>query len=175
MEGGRRVVKPMRYQCRLPGWNEAVERKYPGTYNARRHSLGKAWRELFGVRHGIIVLTAFYENVERHMMEQRELTAGKASQNVILEFSPRPARDMLVACLWNESEDGGDKLLSFAAITADPIPEVAAAGHDRTAIEVLPENVEGWLTPVGRSHAELQEILSARPATYYEHKFSQAT
>lgn len=27
------------YQCRLPGWNEAMERKYPGTYNARRDNL----------------------------------------------------------------------------------------------------------------------------------------
>lgn len=26
---GKRVIVPMRYQCRLPGWNEFVERKFP--------------------------------------------------------------------------------------------------------------------------------------------------
>lgn len=34
VEDGERVVKPMRYQCRLPTWTPAVERKYPGTYNS---------------------------------------------------------------------------------------------------------------------------------------------
>jgi hypothetical protein len=28
---GQRIVVPMRCQCRLPGWDEATERKYPGT------------------------------------------------------------------------------------------------------------------------------------------------
>jgi hypothetical protein len=36
---GERFVVPMRYQCRMPGWTPAVERKYPGTYNARRDKL----------------------------------------------------------------------------------------------------------------------------------------
>src|SRR3546814_12898450 len=30
-EGDRYVVRPMRYQCRLPGWTEIIARKYPGT------------------------------------------------------------------------------------------------------------------------------------------------
>lgn len=41
-ENDQLVVYPMRYQCRLPGWNETIERKYPGTYNARRDSLAKS-------------------------------------------------------------------------------------------------------------------------------------
>lgn len=64
MENGRRVIKPMRYQCRLPGWSESVERQYPGTYNARRDSLEKSWKELFGYQHGLMVADVFYENVE---------------------------------------------------------------------------------------------------------------
>ncbi len=62
---GQRVIVPMRYQCRLPGWNEAMERKYPGTYNARRDSLEKTCGRLFGYRHRIMVVNAFYENVPR--------------------------------------------------------------------------------------------------------------
>jgi len=48
---GQRIVVPMRYQCRLPGWDETTERKYPGTYNARRDKLGESWGKLFGHRH----------------------------------------------------------------------------------------------------------------------------
>lgn len=173
MENGKRVIKPMRYQCRLPGWNEAIERKYPGTYNARRDSLGKAWSELFGVRHGIIVVTAFYENVERHAMEHRELAPGEQSENVVLEFKPRDEHDMYVACLWNESPDGDGKLLSFAAITDDPAPEVAAAGHDRTIMEIEYKNWDEWLAP-GLPLDRYQEILSERPQVYYEHQIAKA-
>jgi putative SOS response-associated peptidase YedK len=174
MEGGKRVIKPMRYQCRLPGWQEFIERKYPGTYNARRDSIPKTWKDLFGHKHGIVVVTAFYENVERHAMEHRELAAGEESENVVLEFRPKPEQDMIIACLWNESPDGAGTLLSFAAITDDPAPEVAAAGHDRTIIQIKPENVEAWLTPQGRSWDELQAILDDRPPAYYEHQISKA-
>ena len=173
LEDGKRVIKPMRYHCRLPGWNEAVERKYPGTYNARRDSLGKAWEPLFGVRHGIIVVTAFYENVERHAMEHRELAPGERSENVVLEFKPRDEHDMYVACLWNESPDGDGKLLSFAAITDDPAPEVAAAGHDRTIMEIEYKNWDEWLTR-GLPLPRYQEILNERPEVYYEHQVAKA-
>jgi hypothetical protein len=71
LQDGKRTLVPMRYQCRLPGWNEAMERKYPGTYNARRDNLEKTWGKLFGYRHGIMVVNAFFENVSRHKMEHR--------------------------------------------------------------------------------------------------------
>ncbi len=171
-KNGQRVVKPMRYQCRLPGWTAFVEKKYPGTYNARRDNIEKTWKDLFGARHGVIVIGAFYENVERHKMEHRELREGEASENVVLEFRPRPAQDMVIACLWNDSPDGDRRLLSFAAITDEPAPEVAAAGHDRTIIQIKPEHIDAWLTPEGRSTAELQAILDDRPAAYYEHELA---
>jgi putative SOS response-associated peptidase YedK len=173
-ENGRRIIKPMRYQCRLPGWNEVVERKFPGTYNARRDNLGKTWKELFGVRHGVLVVNAFFENVEKHNMEHRELVPGEVSENVVLEFRPRPSQDMVIACLWNESPDGEGRLLSFAAVTDEPAPEVAAAGHDRTIIQIKPENIDAWLRPEGRSLAELQAILDDRPEAFYEHRLEKA-
>ncbi len=55
---------------------------------------------------------------------------------------------MLVACLWSHWTDPPGKepdLLSSAAITDDPEPEVAAAGHDRTIINIKPEHVDAWL------------------------------
>ena len=65
MENGQRIIKPMRYQCRVAGKPASYDVKYPGTYNARRDNLEGFWRNLFGYSHGLIVVNAFYENVRR--------------------------------------------------------------------------------------------------------------
>ncbi|QMI49874.1 SOS response-associated peptidase family protein [Burkholderia sp. MBR-1] len=117
---GKRLVVPMRYRCRLPGWTEADEKQKPGVYNARSDSLGTAWRKVFGFTHGLLLVDTFFENVKCD------------GQNVVLRFDPTPPQHMQVACLWTRTEiPGADDLWSFAAITDDPPPEVAAAGHDR--------------------------------------------
>lgn len=171
---GQRIVVPMRYQCRLPGWTEATERKYPGTYNARRDSLEKSWNKLFGHRHGIMIVTRFYENVSRHKMEQRQLGPGEKEENVVLEFDPQPPQEMLVACLWNISKgaDHGSDLFSFAALTDEPPAEVAAAGHDRCIIPIKPEHVDAWLNPDPENLQALYAILDDRERPYYEHRLA---
>ena len=171
---GQRVVVPMRYQCRLPGWNEAIERKYPGTYNARRDKLEESWSKLFGYRHGIMIVSRFYENVSRHKMEGRELAPGEKEENVVLEFDPQPPQEMLVACLWNMSPgaDHGTDLFSFAAFTDEPPPEVAAAGHDRCIVPIKPEHVDAWLSPDPNNLAALYAILDDRARPYYQHRLA---
>jgi putative SOS response-associated peptidase YedK len=170
LQDGKRTLVPMRYQCRLPGWNQVMERKFPGTYNARRDNLEKAWGKLFGYRHGIMVVEAFYENVSRHRMEHRELAPDEKDENVVLEFRPNPPHDMLVACLW--SFDEGDGLYSFAAITDEPPPEIAAAGHDRCIIPIKRENIDAWLNPDPAGLAALYAILDDRDRPYYEHRLA---
>ena len=54
MEQGRKVVKPMRYQCRPAASRPSTTEEYPGTYNARRDNLEGFWRGLFGVSHGVL-------------------------------------------------------------------------------------------------------------------------
>jgi putative SOS response-associated peptidase YedK len=171
---GQRIVVPMRYQCRLPDWSEATERKYPGTYNARRDNLEKAWGKLFGYRHGIMIVTRFYENVARHKMEGRALAPGEKEQNVVLAFDPQPPQEMLVACLWNLSPhaDHGTDLFSFAAITDEPPAEVAAAGHDRCIVPIKPEHVDAWLNPDPHNLQALHAILDDRARPYYEHRLA---
>jgi putative SOS response-associated peptidase YedK len=73
---------------------------------------------------------------------------------------------------WSDAKEG--RLLSFAAITDEPPPEISAAGHDRCIINLRPENVEAWLTPEGRSDAELQALLSDRQQPYFEHEVMAA-
>ena len=171
---GRRIVVPMRYQCRLPDWTAVTERKYPGTYNARRDKLETSWGKLFGYRHAIMIVTSFYENVPRHRMEGRTLRPGERAQNVVLEFDPQPPQDMLVACLWNmtPADDGGAELFSFAAITDEPPAEVAAAGHDRCIVPIKPEHVDAWLDPDPRNLAASYAILDDRARPFYEHRLA---
>ncbi len=171
---GKRIVVPMRYQCRLPGWTESMERRKPGTYNARRDNLEKVWGKLFGHRHGIMIVTRFYENVSRHKMEGRELRPGEQEENVVLAFDPQPPQEMLVACLWNLSPGGdhGTDLFSFAAITDEPPPEVLAAGHDRCIIPIKPEFVDAWLSPDPNNLKVLYDILDDRARPYYEHRLA---
>ncbi|KVK72197.1 SOS response-associated peptidase family protein [Burkholderia sp. MSMB1498] len=158
---GKRLVVPMRYRCRLPGWTEADEKQKPGTYNARVDSLSTAWRKVFGFTHGLVLVDAFFENVKR------------GDQNIVLRFDPTPAHPMQVACLWTRTEiPGSDDLWSFAAITDDPPPEVAAAGHDRCIVPLKSSNVDAWLVPDPGHRGELREILADRERPYYEHRLA---
>ena len=171
-ENGERIVKPMRYQCRPAGKPAFYDRKYPGTYNARRDNLEGFWKGQFGHTHGLMIVSAFYENVSRHKVEGRELESGEAEENVVLEFRPQTGELMLVACLFSRWQGEGESLLSFAAITDEPPPEVAAAGHDRCIIPIKPENVDAWLNPNPRDLSALYRILDDRPRPYYEHRMA---
>jgi putative SOS response-associated peptidase YedK len=171
IENGRRVVKPMRYQCRPAGVPASYDVRYPGTYNARRDNLGGFWKNQFGYTHGVAIVSAFYENVSRHALERRDLAPGEKEENVVLEFRPNSGQDMLVACLWSHWQGRGEPdLLSFAAITDEPPPEIAAAGHDRCVIPLKPEHVDAWLNPDPSNLAALQAILDDRERPYYEHR-----
>jgi putative SOS response-associated peptidase YedK len=160
---GGNVLTLARYHLRQKGKPAFTDQKFPGLYNARRDNLERYWRNEFGHTHALMVVDSFYENVERD---------GK---NVVLHFTPRPAYQMLVACLyadWSDPQEG--RLLSFAAVTDEPPPEIKAAGHDRCIINLRQENVEAWLTPNGRSDDELQAILDDRQTPYYEHEILAA-
>jgi putative SOS response-associated peptidase YedK len=162
--GDRRLMRLGRYHCRLPGEVPMVDKQLPGLYNARRDSLGKYWKDLFGMSHAVMLVDSFFENVDRE------------GRNQVLHFIPKPAGTMLIACLYAEWRDpkGGAPLLSFAAITDEPPAEVAAAGHDRMIINLKPEHLDAWLRPQGRSLEELQTILGDRQTPYYEHEVMAA-
>lgn len=51
---------------------------------------------------------------------------------------------------------------------------MAATGRDRTPIQIKPENINAWLSPEGKSLAELQAILDDRPEAYYEYRLEKA-
>ncbi|NWK44861.1 SOS response-associated peptidase family protein [Ralstonia pickettii] len=162
MENGRRVVKPMRYQCRPAGKPAFYDEQYPGTYNARRDNLRGFWKGQYGHTHGLVLVDAFYENV-----------AGPNGKNLVLEFRPDPPQTLLVACVWSHwraTKPGEKDLLSFAIITDDPPPEITEAGHDRCPVPIKSHHLDTWLTPDAHSLDVLDAILDERPAIRFTHK-----
>ena len=186
MEGHERVIRPMRYLCRPENMPEAMfspeyKRVVPfelareGCYNARRDNLERFWRNQFTVKHGYMVIHSFFENVELHKYEHRELDVanGEKSKNLIIHFNPRAQEPMKVACLWAHIErDGGYPLESFAAITDEPPPEVAAAGHDRCLIPLATPSIEAWLHPTDGSFEEMYAALDNRVRPFYDHRLA---
>lgn len=172
-DGDARVLRPMRYQCRPAGKPASYDSRYPGTYNARRDNLEGFWKGQFGHTHGVLAISAFYENVSRHAAEGRALAPGEPERNVVLEFRPDPPVEMLVACLWSRwTGPDGEELLSFAAITDTPPPEVAAAGHDRCIIPIRPGHLDAWLHPDPANRAAQYAILDDRERPYYAHRMA---
>lgn len=160
MENGKKIVRPMRYQCRIAGSPENFDVKFPGTYNARIDNLDGFWRNQFGHTHGIAIVTAFYEYV-----------AGTNGEKAILEFKPQNGMSMYAACLWSHwTAPGKDDLYSFAFITDDPPAEVLAAGHDRCIIPIKRENVDAWLNPDPKNLDAQFEILSDKERPFYVNK-----
>jgi putative SOS response-associated peptidase YedK len=173
IEDGKFVVKPMRYQCRIAGKPANYDVRFPGTYNARFDSLGGFWKPCFGYTHGILLVDVFYENVKRAKMEGTLLEEHQKDENVVLEFRPSNGELMHVACLWSIwTAPGQPDLLSFAAITDEPPPEVAAAGHDRCIVPIKAENIESWLNPQASELSAMYAILEDRDRPYYEHRLA---
>lgn len=162
MENGRRVVKPMRYQCRPAGKPAFYDTEFPGTYNARRDNLRGFWKGQYGHTHGLVLVDAFYENV-----------TGPAGEKIVLEFRTDPPQTLLVACLWSHWTKPGEKdLLSFAIITNDPPPDILEAGHDRCPVPIKQEHIDAWLNPGSRDLPTMDTILDDRPDLYYQHKLA---
>lgn len=100
---------------------------------------------------------------------------GADGKNRVLQFTPRTREPMLVACLWSHEKDPAGlepDLLSLAAIIDDPEPEVAAAGHDRTIINIKPTHVDAWLKPHPANLAELYAVFDDKRHPFYEHRIA---
>lgn len=128
----------------------------------RAQQSAKFEQELFKQRRRLAdAERTFYEHVKRD------------GESVVLEFSPRPGQDMLVACLWSRwTAPGQPDLLSFAAITDEPPAEIAAAGHDRCVIPIRPENLDTWLDPTPTNREPLYAVLDDRQRPFYEHRLA---
>ncbi len=170
-EGDAYVIKPMRYQLGKPGLlassdyvGEGKARQFSGTYNARCDNLERYWRKQFGYTDGLMVVDTFKEHV-----------GDQQGVNHRLRFTPRTGEAMFVVCLWAKwvDPDGIEPdMLCFAAVTDDPEPEVAAAGHDRAISNIKPEHIEAWLKPDPANLQALYAIFDDKRHPFYEHKIA---
>lgn len=177
MLDGELVVRPMRYQCRPARATRDYDEKYPGTFNARRTSLDGFWRGEWGRTHGVIMTDCFYEHVNLHDAEGRELRPGEEPRDTVIQFRPDYGRSMMVACVWSHwkaRDETEEDLLSAAFITDEPPPEVAAAGHDRCVIPLRHENLLAWLTPDVNDLGAQQAILDDRERPFFQHYLQAA-
>ena len=90
-DGGRLIIRPMRYLCRLPGKPASFDERFAGCYNARRDNLNGFWSGLYGKNHGIVVIDSFFENVPRHLYEKRKPLPASANPTWCCTSTRTPA------------------------------------------------------------------------------------
>lgn len=159
---GENLIAPFRYHMRPANKDEDFDTERDGCYNARVDSLATVqwWKSVFMKKHAIMVVTRFFENVEEHRFKKSKLRAVEKSKNIIVSFDPGKGREMIVPMIFdNWRQKGKPPIDGAAAITFEPTPEVAEAGHDRTIGRLKAENVEKYLHPESTSKDELWKII----------------
>ena len=151
-------IRLMRYQLCPRSGKELNAFKY-NLFNARKDRLkdSSTWKAVFGKQHGIFPFYRFYESVE-----------GKNGEAKPIYFEPKHGDLMWAAALFEKSKIKEGELWSFAAITDEPPPEVAAAGHDRCPVYINEKSFESWLNPSGSTKDELFSILDSVEQTYFQ-------
>lgn len=152
-------LRLMRYHLCPKNGKELNAFKY-NLFNARRDRLldSRTWKPIFGKQHGIFPFYRFYESVE-----------GDNGQAKIIYFEPKDQDIMWSAAIYEEAAITPGVLRTFAAVTDEPPPEVAAAGHDRCPVFLAKENFGRWLNPQ-ETPKELVQLLTSVVPTYFEHK-----
>lgn len=158
LEKNARIITPMRYRI-LPRTGNEIPTKY-NVFNARRDSLFKAatWKQTFGKYHAIFPFLKFYEWVEQ------------GGDKVEVSFSPDGYNGMWAASLFEEYKDSNLGLIrSFAMVTDEPPPEVAAAGHDRCPVFLKESLLDEWLRPEIKQPEDLERLLDFKEPTHFSH------
>jgi hypothetical protein len=151
-----------------------MTRRFPGTYNARRDSLDDYWSNVYGRQscgHGH--LRFLRKCSATSVRASRTRDRREKQKNLVSNSIRSPSKDMLVACVWDRwSQARGTDLYSFAAITDEPTPEVAATGHQRTVITLQEQHLSEWLSPAAISKDRLEQILTDKEVPYYIHQIA---
>lgn len=159
-DGKDKLLRMMRYHICPKNGKELNAFKY-NLFNARKDRLldSRTWKPVFGKQHGIFPFYRFYESVP-----------GENGEAKIIYFEPKDQEIMWAASIFEEAKIESGLLRSFAAVTDDPPPEVAATGHDRCPVFIKENNFKIWLEPKGHAKEELVELLGSTVSTYFQHK-----
>jgi len=119
--GERRVV-PMRYRCRLPGWDDAKERAKPGTYNARMDSLMTVWRKLWGYNHGTASWWPGASSRAGRSTASSAASSSRESATCPWSWNSVPSRSR--KCSWPACGDTWSQMATSLASTPSPLSPV---------------------------------------------------
>ncbi|MCB9026617.1 MAG: SOS response-associated peptidase family protein [Bdellovibrionaceae bacterium] len=163
-ENRNRVIKPMRYRVRPAGSKEEIPTQY-NVFNARLDSLEKrkTWKSLFMKQHALFPFVKFYEWVE-----------DEGGRKQLIVFQPEKKEIMWAPALFDTwtSKDGLVHFDSFALITDDPPPEVAAQGHDRCPVFLKESNIDSWLQPEHLNKENAYLLLKNLEPVYFKHSLA---
>ncbi len=138
LEDGRRVMKPMRYQCRPAGKPAFYDTKYPARTTRVQTTSRASGRICSGSRIGGMVV----ERVRRKR--------DRDGTNTVLEdFGRGRSRNAGGVPGGRTGEVGAKSRISSPSPRSPGMSlatEVAAAGHD-AVVPIKPENVDAWLQP----------------------------
>lgn len=96
-------------------------------------------------------------------------------RKVEISFQPSQREVMWAPVIYDERRLSENFVLrSFALLTDEPTPEVAAAGHDRSPIFLRRDLVETWLSPQGLRDTELVAMLGDVEPIYFQHQLAEA-
>jgi hypothetical protein len=160
----------MRHPCRLVGKPAFHETKHPSSYNARRASLESFWKGQFGHIHGVIVCDAYCGNVSRQ--RSKAARPPDTEENVVLEFKPQPRCGMSIFFFYLHWKNDSYQLWSFAAISDESPPEVAAAVHDRCIIPIWHEYLGTRFDRDPNDLEVLHAISDDRQRSFYGHRMA---
>jgi putative SOS response-associated peptidase YedK len=173
-ETGERVVRPVRYLMRPHAMDAEFDVKFNGCYNARFDGLESVpwWRDCLGKRHGLLLVSKFFENVNRaaYLKHNPITTPHVHKDNLVVCFEPGNVEYMAVPTVWDRWKSNGTyTLYSAAIITDDPRPEVLRAGHDRTPIVLSSSGAEKWLNSISKSAKDCRTALMDREYPLFGH------
>jgi len=149
-DGARAVLLEMRFSL-LPSWSKEPKVKF-ATHNARLETIDEkpTWKNVFINRHCVVPLTSFIEPIYE----------GDHAGHMVA-FSRNDEQMLLAAGLWDEwvNKTTGEVIQSFAIITHEPPPFIAAVGHDRCPVFVGEAAAKQWLENEGSKPQELKQYL----------------
>lgn len=138
------------------------------------------------VKGGVVSLKQVEEKFASAELEKKKicLASGKKykpsktaltpaiDRKIEIQFQPNITNGILAPVIFDKHRlDDGFEMYSFALLTDEPQPEVAAAGHDRSPIFLKPDAALGWLNPETKVEDALRQ-LDTRQTVFFAHRLA---
>lgn len=149
------ILTAMKFSL-VPSWSKEPKVKF-ATHNARLETIDEkpTWKTVFVRKHCLVPMTDFIEPIYE----------GEYAGNMV-SFFAKEGTIIFAAGVWDEwvNKETGEVVQSFAIITADPPPFVAAVGHERSPVFLEAKPGLQWLENEGGAPQRLKEFLVANKA-----------